>query len=64
LQVTSRILFSGGIGKYMLDNAGQQMSALHGGPGYFSPGVSLIICLAYAAAAIGAAAIVITRRDA
>jgi ABC-2 type transport system permease protein len=52
------------IGKYMLDNAGQQMTALHGAPGYFSPGASLIVCLAYAAAALGAAAIVITRRDA
>jgi hypothetical protein len=52
------------IGKYMLDNAGQQMSALHGARGYFSPGVSLIICLVYAAVALGAAAIVITRRDA
>jgi hypothetical protein len=52
------------IGKYMLDNAGQQMSSLHGAPGSFSPGVSLIICLAYAAAALGAAALMITRRDA
>jgi len=52
------------IGKYMLDNAGQQMGALHGAPGSFSPGVSLIICLACAAAAPGAASLVITRRDA
>jgi ABC-2 type transport system permease protein len=52
------------IGKYMLDNAGQQMTALHGAPGYFSPGPSLIVCLAYAAAALTAAAVVITRRDA
>jgi ABC-2 type transport system permease protein len=52
------------IGKYMLDNAGQQMTALHGAPGYLSPGPSLIICLAYAAAALAAAAVVITRRDA
>lgn len=52
------------IGKYMLDNAGQQMSALHGGPGYFPPGLSFLICLAYAAAALAAAAILITRRDA
>jgi ABC-2 type transport system permease protein len=55
--------WSTSIGKYMLDNAGQQMSALHGAPGYFSPGASLIICLAYAAAALAAAAVVITRRD-
>ena len=52
------------IGKYTLDNAGQQMTALHGAPGYFPPGASLIVCLAYAAAALAAAAILITRRDA
>lgn len=52
------------IGRYMLDNAGQQMSALHGAPGFFSAGVSLIICLAYGAVALAVAAFVITRRDA
>jgi ABC-2 type transport system permease protein len=52
------------IGKYMLDNAGQQMTALHGAPGYFPPGASLIVCLGYAAAALSAAAILITLRDA
>lgn len=52
------------IGKYMLDNAGQQMSALHGVPGYFSPVASLVICLAYAAVALAAGGLVITRRDA
>ncbi len=52
------------IGKYMLDNAGQQMTALHGAPGYFPPGASLIVCLAYPAAALGTAAILITLRDA
>jgi ABC-2 type transport system permease protein len=52
------------IGKYMLDNVGQQMTALHGAPGYFSPATSLIICLAYALVALGAAAILLTRRDA
>ena len=52
------------IGKYMLDNAGQQMSALHGAPGYFPPGASLIICIAYPVVAFAAAAFVITRRDA
>jgi hypothetical protein len=48
----------------MLDNAGQQITALHGAPGYFSPGASLLVCLAYAAVALAAATIVITRRDA
>jgi ABC-2 type transport system permease protein len=52
------------IGKYMLDNAGQQMTALHGAAGYFPPGASLIVCLAYAAAALGAAAILVTLHDA
>ena len=52
------------IGKYMLDNAGQQMTALHGAPGYFPPGPSLIVCLSYPAAALAAAAILITLRDA
>ena len=52
------------IGKYMLDNAGQQMTALHGAHGYFPPGASLIVCLAYPALALAAAAILITRRDA
>jgi ABC-2 type transport system permease protein len=52
------------LGKYMLDNAGQQMTALHGAPGYFPPGASLIVCLAYPAAALTAAAILITLRDA
>jgi hypothetical protein len=52
------------IGKYMLDNAGQQMAALHGAPSYFSPGASMIVCAAYAAAALAGAGFVITRRDA
>jgi ABC-2 type transport system permease protein len=52
------------IGKYMLDNAGQQMTALHGAPGYFPPGASLIVCLAYPAVALAAAAILTTLRDA
>ena len=56
--------WSTSIGKYMLNNAGQQMVALHGAPGYLSPGPSLIICVAYVAVALAAAAIVITRRDA
>lgn len=56
--------WSTSIGKFMLNSAGQQMVALHGAPGYLSPGASLIICLAYTAAALAAAAILITRRDA
>ncbi len=56
--------WSTSIGKYMLNNAGQQMVALHGAPGYLSPGASLIICVAYTAAALAAAMVVTTRRDA
>ena len=52
------------IGKYMLDNAGQQMAALHGAPGYFSPGASMIVCAAYTVAALACGGFVITRRDA
>lgn len=51
------------IGKYMLDNAGQQLAALHGAAGYLPPGPSLITCAAYVVVALGAAAILITHRD-
>lgn len=51
------------IGKYMLDNAGQQLVALHGAAGYFLPGPSLIVCATYVAVTLGAAAVLITRRD-
>ena len=52
------------IGKYMLDSAAQQMIAQHPAPGYFTAGTSFLICLAYAVAALAAAAFLITRRDA
>jgi ABC-2 type transport system permease protein len=52
------------IGKYLLDNAAQQMIAQHPHQGYFSAGTSFLVCLAYAAAAIGTAAFLVTRRDA
>ncbi|MGE5291359.1 MAG: hypothetical protein ACM3ML_29990 [Micromonosporaceae bacterium] len=52
------------IGKYVLDNAAQQMIAQHPHQGYFSAGTSFLICLAYAVAAIAAAAFLVTRRDA
>ena len=51
-------------GKYTLDLAAQQMIAQHPQPGYFGAGPSFLIVAAYAAAALGAAAILITRRDA
>jgi hypothetical protein len=52
------------IGRFTLDGAAQQMIAQHPHPGYFSAGVSFLVVAAYAAAAIAAAAFVITRRDA
>jgi hypothetical protein len=52
------------IGKYSLDMAAQQMIAQHPHPGCFSAGPSFLIVAAYAAAAITAAAFLITRRDA
>ena len=52
------------IGKYSLDIAAQQVIAQHPAPGYFPAGPSFLIVAAYAAAAIAAAALVITRRDA
>jgi len=52
------------IGRFTLDGAAQQAIAQHPHPGYFSAGPSFLIVAAYAAAAIAAAAFVITRRDA
>jgi ABC-2 type transport system permease protein len=51
------------IGKYSLDIAAQQVIAQHPVPGYFPAGPSFLIVAAYAAA-ITAAALLITRRDA
>lgn len=52
------------IGRFMLQLAGQQMCAMHRAPGFLSPGLSLIVCLAYPAAVLAAAAFIVTRRDA
>lgn len=52
------------IGKYSLDVAAQQVIAQHPVPGYFPVGPSFLIVAAYAAAAITAAVLLITRRDA
>jgi ABC-2 type transport system permease protein len=52
------------IGKFTLDHAAQQMIAQHPVTGYFSSGLSFLIVTAYAAVAITAAALLITRRDA
>jgi ABC-2 type transport system permease protein len=52
------------IGKFTLNLAAQQTIAQQTHPGYFSAGPSFLIVAGYAAAAIAAAAFVITRRDA
>jgi ABC-2 type transport system permease protein len=52
------------IGEYTLNLAAQQTIAQHPHAGYFPAGPSFLIVAAYAAVAIAAAALVITRRDA
>ena len=52
------------IGKFTVNLAAQQAIAQHPYPGYFSAGPSFLIVAGYAAAAIAAAAFMITRRDA
>jgi hypothetical protein len=52
------------IGKFTLNLAAQQTIAQHPHPGYFSAGPSFLVVAGYAAAAIAAAAFMITRRDA
>jgi ABC-2 type transport system permease protein len=47
---------------YLISELGQQMSALR--PGSLSPGVAALVCLAYAATALGLAGVLIVRRDA
>jgi hypothetical protein len=44
--------------------AAQQMIALHPAPGLAPAGLSFLICVGYAAAAVAAAALLVTRRDA
>jgi len=50
--------------QFTLNLAAQQTIAQHPHPGYFSAGPSFLIVAGYAAAAIAAAAFMITRRDA
>jgi ABC-2 type transport system permease protein len=51
------------IGRFTLAFAAYQVVAMHPQPGLFSPAVSLLVLLAWPAAALLAAAFVITRRD-
>ena len=52
------------IGKYSLDIAAQQVIAQHPAAVYFPAGPSFLIVAGYAAVAIAAAALLVTRRDA
>jgi len=55
---------AGKIGRFTLLDAGGQVTALHPAADLFSPGASLLVLLAWPAAALAAAAVLITRRDA
>jgi ABC-type transport system involved in multi-copper enzyme maturation permease subunit len=56
--------WNGRIGRFTLLEAAQQVSALHPSANLFAPAWSLLVVLAWPAAALAVAAIVITRRDA
>jgi ABC-2 type transport system permease protein len=51
------------IGRFTLLDAARQVTALHPQPGLFTPAGSLLVLLAWPAAALAAAALLITRRD-
>jgi ABC-2 type transport system permease protein len=52
------------IGRFTLLEAARQVTALHPATNLFSPALSLLVLLAWPAATLGLAALVITRRDA
>ncbi len=56
--------WSGRIGRFTLVEAARQMTALHPAANLLSPGLSLLVVLAWPAVALAAAAVLITRRDA
>jgi ABC-2 type transport system permease protein len=56
--------WSGRIGRFTLLDAARQVSALHPAADLLSPGWSLLVLLAWPAAALAVAAVLITRRDA
>lgn len=56
--------WSGRIGRFTLLDAARQVSALHPAADLLSPGWSLLVLLAWPAAALTVAAVLITRRDA
>jgi ABC-2 type transport system permease protein len=51
------------IGRFTLLEAARQVTALHPAANLFSPALSLLVVLAWPAAALAAAAVLITRRD-
>ena len=55
--------WSGRLGRFTLLEAARQVTALHPAANLFSPGLSLLIVLAWPAVALAAAAVLITRRD-
>ena len=55
--------WSGRLGRFTLLEAARQVTALHPAANLFSPGLSLLVVLAWPAAALAAAAVLITRRD-
>jgi ABC-type transport system involved in multi-copper enzyme maturation permease subunit len=56
--------WSGRIGRFTLLDAARQVSALHPATDLFSPGWSLLVLLAWPAAGLALAAVLITQRDA
>ena len=55
--------WNGRIGRFTLLDAARQVTALHPAANLFSPGLSLLVLLAWPAAALAVAAVLITRRD-
>jgi ABC-2 type transport system permease protein len=56
--------WDGRIGRFAMLQAAQQVTALHPAANRFSPGISLLVLLAWPAVALAVAAVLITRRDA
>ena len=55
--------WNGRISRFALLQAAQQVTALHPAANLFSPGLSLLVLLAWPVAALAVAAVLITRRD-
>jgi len=55
--------WNGRIGRFTLLEAAWQVTALHPAANLFSPGLSLLVLLAWPAAALAVVAVLITRRD-